>query len=74
VLTSVRRKVQTLSEKKRFIAGTKVAVLHSKIHGTVTSVEATPTFFGEYLHNVQTVYGEHRDPGCNLKLIPRSKV
>jgi len=33
-------------------------------------MDDNPTALGEYWHTIHTQYGDRRDPGCNLELIP----
>ena len=60
-----------LSEKKRFAVGAKVRVNQPGVNGVVTKVDDELTALGEYWHTIQTMQGERREPGCNLKLVPR---
>jgi len=36
----------------------------------ITQLDSAPTVLGEYWHTVRTDYGERREPGSNLELVP----
>jgi hypothetical protein len=55
---------------KRFAVGAKVRVKNPGVDGIVAQVDDNPTALGEYWHTIHTQYGDRRDPGCNLELIP----
>lgn len=57
---------------KRFAVGTKVRVCNPGIDGVVTQMDAERTVLSEYWHTIETKYGEKREPGCNLELIPEA--
>src|SRR5882724_2730615 len=60
--------------KQRFAIGAKVLVKLPGIIGTVSQVDDELTALFEYWHLVTTEYGERREPGCNLELIPAAKT
>lgn len=60
-----------MSGKKRFAVGAKVRVKMPGVNGVVTEGDEEPTSLGEYWHTIQTEYGERKEPGCNLELVPR---
>jgi len=55
---------------KRFAVGTKVRVKTPGVNGVVTQLDEEPAALGEYWHTIHEEYGERREPGCNLELIP----
>ena len=59
-----------MKNKKRFGVGAKVHVTMPGIDAAVIQVDDERTVFGEYLHTVKTEYGERKELGCNLELIP----
>jgi len=56
--------------KKRFAVGAEVRVKLPGLNGVVTQVDSTPTVLGLYWHTVRTQFGDRREPGSNLELIP----
>jgi hypothetical protein len=57
-------------KKKRFAAGANVIIVNPGLVGVVTQVDDEPTVLWEYWHTVKTKYGDDREPGCNLELVP----
>jgi hypothetical protein len=55
---------------KRFAVGTPVRVVLPGIDGVVTQVDEERTVMCEYWHTVQTKFGERKEPGSILELIP----
>jgi len=55
---------------KRFAVGTPVRVVLPGIDGVVLQVDEERTFMSQYMHTVQTKFGERREPGSILELIP----
>jgi hypothetical protein len=55
---------------KRFMVGAHVRVKNPGLDGFVTHVADERTTLSEYWHKVNTKYGERKEPGCNLELIP----
>ena len=62
-----------MAEKKRFGLGAQVRIKMPGMNGEVTSLDTEPTVLGEYYHTVKTQYGERRELGCNLELIPKHR-
>jgi hypothetical protein len=62
--------VKQSSPKNRFAVGAEVWVKRPGINGTVTHLDSAPTALGQYWHTVRTKYGDRRDPGSNLELLP----
>jgi hypothetical protein len=55
---------------KRFAVGAKVRVRNPGLDGIVIQMDDERTSLSEYWHTIQTKYGERKEPGCNLELIP----
>lgn len=55
---------------KRLAVGAAVRVKRPGIDGVVMHVADERTTLNEYWHKVETKYGERKEPGCNLELIP----
>ena len=63
-------KTQAYKPPKRFALETPVRVKNPGVDGIVLQVDAERTVMSEYWHTVRTKFGERREPGCNLELIP----
>ena len=63
-------KPKAMKPPKRFAVGTPVRVRLPGIDGIVTQVDEERTFMSQYMHTVQTKFGERREPGSILELIP----
>jgi len=61
---------QKIKPPKRFAVGTPVRVRLPGIDGVVIQVDEERTFMSQYMHTVQTKFGERREPGSILELIP----
>jgi hypothetical protein len=59
-----------MSSKKRFAVGAKVRVIQPGMTGIVTKLDESPSVLAEYWHTISTDFGERREPGSNLELIP----
>ena len=59
-----------ISPKKRFAVGAEVRIIMPGVNGVVTQFDSTPTVMGEYWHIVHTEYGDRKEPGSNLELVP----
>lgn len=57
-------------KRQRFAVGAQVRVMRPGVNGLVVRLDDRTTALGEYWHTVQTEFGERREPGCNLELIP----
>src|ERR1700722_972658 len=57
--------------KKRFAVGAHVRIKMPGVNGVVTQGDDLPAAMGEYWHRGETMHGERREPGCNLKLVPK---
>jgi hypothetical protein len=55
---------------KRFAVGTPVRVMRPGIDGVVIQVDEERSFMSQYMHTVQTKFGDRRECGCTLELIP----
>jgi len=62
------------SAKKRFAVGANVIVTIPGVIGVVTQLDDEPTSMWEYWHTIQTKFGERREPGSNLELVPRPET
>lgn len=60
------------SPKRRFAVGAEVRVKLPGVNGVVTQLDSSPTVLGQYWHTVSTQFGDRREPGSNLELIPAS--
>jgi hypothetical protein len=60
----------TYNPPKCFAVGSKVRVRNPGIDGVVMQIDDERTSMSEYWHTVSTKFGEKREPGCNLELIP----
>jgi len=60
-----------MRDRRRFAVGAKVRVRNPGVSGIATQLDDKPTALAEYWHTIQTEYGERREPGCNLELVPR---
>jgi hypothetical protein len=58
-------------KKVRFDVGAEVHIKSFGANGVVTHMDNAPSAIGEYWHVVKTEYGERREPGCNLELLPK---
>ena len=56
--------------KKRFGVGAEVRVKLPGLNGIVTQMDSSPTVLGEYWHTVRAEFGDRKEPGSNLELIP----
>jgi hypothetical protein len=63
-----------MNNKKRFAVGARVLIKTPGVTGVVTQMDEDPTSLGEYWHRIQTDHGEHREPGCNLELVPKPQA
>jgi len=63
-------KQKTYKPPKRFAVGTPVRVRLPGIDGVVTQVDEERTFMSQYMHTVRTKFGDRREPGSILELIP----
>jgi hypothetical protein len=59
-----------MKNKKRFNVGAKVRIVSPGINGVVTQGSEEPGPLGEYWHVIETKFGERKEPGSNLELIP----
>jgi hypothetical protein len=59
-----------VSAKKRFAVGARIRVMNPGITGVVIQADDEPTVIGEYWHKIRTEFGERKEPGSNLELIP----
>jgi hypothetical protein len=57
-------------ERKRFRVGAKVNVVTPGVTGVVTENSEQIGPLGEYWHKIKTEFGERKEPGCNLELLP----
>jgi hypothetical protein len=64
------RKPKAMKPPKRFAVGTPVRVVLPGIDGVVLQVDEERTVLSQYWHTVQTKFGERREPGSILELIP----
>jgi hypothetical protein len=55
---------------KRFAVGTPVRIINPGIDGVVVQVDDERKGFSQYWHTVKTKFGERRQPGSILELIP----
>src|SRR5271163_2417497 len=56
--------------QKRFAIGARVMIINPGIIGEVIQADDEPTVLWEYWHKVKTEFGEDKQPGSNLELIP----
>ena len=63
-------RTQRIKPPKRFAVGTPVRVVMPGIDGIVIQVDEERTVLSQYWHTVQTKFGERREPGSILELIP----
>jgi hypothetical protein len=65
------RRVKTaMNAKKRFAVGARIRVMNPGLTGVVIQADDEPTVIGEYWHEVRTEFGESKEPGSNLELVP----
>jgi hypothetical protein len=71
---AMMKKPPASTEKKRFAIGTDVRVTMPGMNGVVAHLDDEPHGIGgDYLHTIKTKFGERREPGCNLELIPKAQ-
>lgn len=63
-------RTQRIKPPKRFAVGTPVRVRLPGIDGVVIQVDDERTVMSQYMHTAQTKFGERREPGSILELIP----
>lgn len=68
--TEYNNRQMKAKQLQRFDIGAGVRVKHPGVNGVITQMDSSPTVMGEYWHTIRTDYGECREPGCNLELIP----
>ena len=58
--------------KRRFAVGAEVRITMPGMNGVVVQCDDEIRQMGEYWHTVRTEkFGDKREPGCNLELIPK---
>lgn len=62
--------MKTTTPPKRFAVGTPVRVMMPGIDGVVIQVDEERGLLSEYMHTVRTKFGDRRECGCTLELIP----
>jgi hypothetical protein len=65
-----KTKIPAYKPPKRFAVGTPVRVINPGVDGVVLQVDDERTVMSQYWHTVQTKFGERREPGSILELIP----
>ena len=59
-----------MKNKKQFKVGAKVRILMPGINGVVKEGADEVGPLGEYWHVIETKFGERKEPGSNLDMIP----
>ncbi len=59
-----------MKNKRRFRVGASVRIITPGINGVVKKGSDDVGPFGEYWHLIETKFGEKKEPGSNLELIP----